>query len=63
MVEQGRQVQCTLTLDDSGWVSDRLASFEQVISAESVRQACFETGRVGQRACQLTYEPELFTNT
>ena len=57
MVEQGRS---TLTPDDSGRVLDRLAGLEQVISNESVRQALFATGRVGQRACQLTYEITLW---
>ena len=57
MVGQGR---CTLTPDDSGRVLDRLAGLEQVISDESVRQALFATGRVGQRACQLSYEVMLW---
>lgn len=57
MVEQGRS---TLTPDDSGRVLDRLAGLEQIISNESVRQALFATGRVGQRACQLTYEITLW---
>ncbi len=57
MAEQGR---CTLTPDDSGWVLDRLAGLEQVISDESVRQALLTTGRAGQRACPLTYEVTLW---
>lgn len=57
MVGQGRS---TLVPDDSGRVLDRLAGLEQVISNESVRQALFATGRVGQRACQLTYEVTLW---
>ena len=57
MAEQGR---CTLTPDDSGRVLDRLAGLEQVISSESVKQALLATGRVGQRACQLTHEVTLW---
>lgn len=57
MAEQGR---CTLTPDDSGRVLDRLAGLEQVISGESVKQALLATGRVGQRACQLTHEVTLW---
>ncbi len=57
MAEQGR---CTLTPDDSGRVLDRLAGLEQIISDESVRQALLTTGRVGQRACPLTYEVTLW---
>ena len=57
MVGQGLS---TLASDDSGRVLDRLAGLEQVISNESVRQALFVTGRVGQRACQLTYEVTLW---
>jgi hypothetical protein len=57
MVGQGRS---TLAPDDSGRILDRLAGLEQVISNESVRQALFATGRVGQRACQLTYEVTLW---
>ena len=57
MAEQGR---CTLTPDDSGRVLDRLAGLEQVISSKSVQQALLATGRVGQRACQLTHEVTLW---
>ncbi len=57
MIEQGRS---TLTPDDSGRVLDRLAGLEQVISIESVQQALLATGRVGQRACQLTHEVTLW---
>ena len=57
MAEQGR---CTLTPDDSGRVLDRLAGLEQVISGESVQQVLLATGRVGQRACQLTHEVTLW---
>ncbi len=57
MGEQGR---CTLTPDDSGRVWDRLAGLEQVISGESVQQVLLATGRVGQRACQLTHEVTLW---
>jgi hypothetical protein len=60
MVHHGRQGHCTLTPDDSGRVLDRLAGLEQVISNESVQQALFATGRVGQRACMLTYEVMLW---
>ena len=56
MVGHGWQGHCTLPQDDSGRVLDRLAGLEQVISDESVRQALRATGRVGQRACKLTYE-------
>ena len=37
------QGHCTLTPDDSGRVLDRFAGLEQVISAESVRQALLAT--------------------
>jgi hypothetical protein len=57
MAEHGR---CTLTPDESGRVLDRLAGLEQVISAESVRQALRTTGRDEQRACQLTHEVTLW---
>lgn len=57
MDEQGRS---TLAPDGSGRVLDRLAGLEQVISNESIRQALLATGRVGQRACRLTYEVTLW---
>ena len=57
MVEQGRS---TLTPDETGRVLDRLAGLEQVISGESVRQALLVTGRMEQRACQLTHEVTLW---
>lgn len=52
---------CTLTPDDSGRVLDRIAGLEKVISAETMRQALRDTGRVGQRACRLTHEVMLWT--
>ena len=57
MAQQGR---CTLMPDESGRVLDRLSGLEQIISDESVRQALIATGRVGQRACQLTHEVTLW---
>jgi len=60
MLELGREGNCTLPSDDSGRVLDRLAGLEDVISNESVRQALIATGRVGQRACQLTHEVTLW---
>ena len=59
MVEQGHNGDCTLTPDDSGYVLDRLAGLEQVVSSEAIRQALVATGRVGQRSCKLTYEVTL----
>jgi hypothetical protein len=50
------QGQCTLPPDDAGRILDRLAGLEQIIPAEAVRQALQATGRIHQRACQLTHE-------
>ena len=48
MIGQGR---CVLSADGSAQVSDRLAGWQKLIAAESVRQVLDATGRVGQRAC------------
>jgi hypothetical protein len=51
-----RQGCCVLPTDEAGRVLDRLTALEQVISAEDIRQALDETGRVNRRACKLTHE-------
>ncbi len=48
--------QCTLPPDESGRILDRLAGLEQVIPAETIRQALTATGRVNPRRCKLTHE-------
>jgi hypothetical protein len=48
--------QCTLPADETGRILDRLAGLEQIIPAAAVRQALELTGRINQRACQLTHE-------
>jgi hypothetical protein len=48
--------QCTLPPDASGRILDRLAGLEQIIPPAAVRQALAVTGRINQRACQLTHE-------
>lgn len=55
-----RQGCCTLPADDAGRVLDRLAGLEQIISAETVRQALLFTGRVNGRSCVLTHEVMLW---
>lgn len=53
MRQQGR---CTLPVDESGRVLDRLAGLEHVIPPEAIRQALAATGRINARACRLTHE-------
>jgi Insertion element 4 transposase N-terminal/Transposase DDE domain len=48
--------QCTLPPDASGRILDRLAGLEQIIPAETIRQALDATGRANQRRCKLTHE-------
>lgn len=51
---------CTLPADDAGRILDRLAGLEQIIPAETLRQALLLTGRVNHRACVLTQEVMLW---
>jgi hypothetical protein len=53
MRQQGR---CTLSVDESDRVLDRLAGLEKVIPPEAIQQALIATGRINPRACQLTHE-------
>jgi hypothetical protein len=55
-----RQGCCTLPADDAGRVLDRLAGLEQIISADTLRQALLLTERVNQRSCVLTHEVMLW---
>jgi hypothetical protein len=48
--------QCTLPPDESGRILDRLAGLEQLIPAETIRQALDATGRANPRRCKLTHE-------
>jgi hypothetical protein len=57
MWEQGR---CTLAVQESGRVLDRLAGLEKVISPEEIRQALLAAGCVNRRACKLTHEVMLW---
>jgi Insertion element 4 transposase N-terminal/Transposase DDE domain len=57
MTQQGC---CTLPADPAGHVLDRLAGLEQVIPAETLRQALFVTGRVNGRRCVLCHEVMLW---
>src|SRR5438046_2288931 len=50
------QGQCTLPADPTGRILDRLAGLEQIIPAETVRQALAVTGRINPRRCTLTHE-------
>src|SRR6266852_4653351 len=47
---------CTLPVDESGRVLDRLAGLEKVIPPEALQQALMPTGRINPRACKLTHE-------
>lgn len=47
---------CTLSVDESGRVLDRLAGLEHVIPLEAIRQALVDTERVNLRRCRLTHE-------
>ena len=47
---------CTLSVDESERVLDRLAGLEKVIPSEAIRQALMATARINPRACQLTHE-------
>jgi hypothetical protein len=47
MVQQGR---CTLPVNESNHVLDRLAGLAKVISSEAIQQALLATGRVNRRA-------------
>ena len=47
---------CTLPADEGGRILDRLAGLEQIIPAETVRQALQSTGRTNPRRCKLTHE-------
>lgn len=51
---------CTLSVQDSDRVLDRLAGLEKVISPDAIRQALLATGRVNTRACRLTHEVMLW---
>ncbi len=51
---------CTLPADDAGRILDRLAGLEQIIPAETLRQALLLTGRVNGRSCVLTHEVMLW---
>ena len=51
---------CTLVADDGGFILDRLAGLEKVISQAAVKQALNETGRVQKRSCKLTLEVTLW---
>ena len=51
---------CTLPTDEAGRVLDRLAGLEQVIPAETLRQALLLSGRVNPRSCVLTHEVMLW---
>ena len=53
MRQQGR---CTLSVDESDRVLDRLAGLEKVIPPEAIQQALIATGRTNPRACKLTHE-------
>lgn len=55
-----RQGRCTFPPGVSGRVCDRLVGLEQVIGLTKVRQVLLRTGRVNQRACQLTHEVTLW---
>jgi hypothetical protein len=57
MDELGRS---TLAAGEDGWILDRLAGLEKVISPELVEQALQTTGRVNGRACVLTHEVMLW---
>ena len=57
MVQEGS---CTLSTDEAGYVLDRLAGMQQVISDEAIRQALADTGRVQKRSCRLTLEVTLW---
>ena len=57
MVQEGS---CTLSTDEAGYVLDRLAGLQQVISDEAIRQALADTGRVQKRLCRLTLEVTLW---
>jgi hypothetical protein len=47
---------CTLPVDESDRVLDRLAGLEKVIPPEAIQQALIATGRINPRACKLTHE-------
>jgi hypothetical protein len=47
---------CTLPVDATGRILDRLAGLEQIIPPAAVRQALQATGRTNQRRCKLTHE-------
>jgi hypothetical protein len=57
MVQEGS---CTLSTDKAGYVLDRVAGRQQVISDEAIRQALADTGRVQKRSCRLTLEVTLW---
>src|SRR6516165_5884686 len=47
---------CTLAVDESDRVLDRLAGLEKVIPPDAIQQALIATGRVNPRSCKLTQE-------
>jgi len=47
---------CTLAVDESDRVLDRLAGLEKVIPPDAIQQALIATGRVNPRSCKLTHE-------
>jgi len=51
---------CTLPVREADRVLDRLAGLEKVITPAALRQALLATGRVNERACQLTHEVMLW---
>ena len=53
MCEQGRS---TLAVGEEGWILDRLAGLEKVISPDVVRGVLQATERINGRACELTHE-------
>jgi len=56
MDEQG----CSVVSVDVDEVLDRLTGLQSVITSERIRQALEATGRLQQRACQLSHEVMLW---
>jgi Insertion element 4 transposase N-terminal/Transposase DDE domain len=59
-VMKPRQGRCALPPDEAGRILDRLAGLEQIIPAETLRQALRATGRINGRSCVLTHEVMLW---
>ena len=51
---------CTLPVQESGRILDRLAGLEKIITPEAIRQALSASGCVQRRACKLTHEVMLW---